>query len=106
MKKFVVALLVAIVTTGGVFAGENPKLVKEIQRKVKVDLSKINLERSKDHFVSVRFKVVNQEIEVLSLRGSKRELTEIMMQELEEMFITTDADPNEVHHFKFRFTKE
>jgi len=106
MKNLVVALFVALLTAGSAFAGGNPKLVKEIQRKVKVDLSKVNLEKSKEHFVTVRFRVIGKEIEVLSVRGSKKELTDLMLEELEEMFITTDADPKEVHHFKFNFTKE
>jgi len=106
MKRFVAALFVAFLTVTPSFAGENPKLVKEIQRKIKVDLSGIRLESSKEHFVMVQFRVVDQEVEVIKVEGSKRELTDLMLEELEEMFITSDADPNEVHQFKFNFSQE
>jgi hypothetical protein len=106
MKKLVVAFIVTLLATSASFAGENPKLIKEIQRKIKVDLSNINLEKSKEHYVTIRFRVVNKEVEVLSLRGSKRELTDMMLKELEEMFISSDADPKKVHQFKFNFSQE
>ena len=51
-------------------------------------------------------KVVEGEIEVLSLRGSKRELTDLMLKELEEMFISSDSNPDKVYHFKFNFSQE
>ena len=106
MKKIVVAFVAAVLTASASFASENRKLVKEIQRKVKVDLSGIHLEKSKEHFVTVRFKVVNGEIEVQSLRGSKRELTDMMLKELEEMFISSNANPDKIYHFKFNFSQE
>ncbi len=105
MKKVVLAFIVALVASTS-FAGENPKLVKEIQRKVKVDLSGIKWEKSKEHFVTVRFRIVNKEVEVLSVKGSKRELTDLMLKELEDMFISSDADPKKIHHFKFNFSQE
>ncbi|XOV68855.1 MAG: hypothetical protein ACFHU9_06655 [Fluviicola sp.] len=106
MKKVVVALFVGLFTISSSFAGENPKLVKEIQRKIKVDLSGIHLEKSKDHFVLVKFKVVDQDIEILNVKGSKEELTDLMLTELEEMFITSDADPGKIYQFKFNFSQE
>lgn len=106
MKKVVVAFIVALLTTSASFAGENPKLIKEIQRKIKVDLSNINLERSKEHYVTIRFRVVNKEVEILSLRGSKKELTDMMLKELEEMFIISSSDPEKVYQFKFNFSQE
>ncbi|XOV68854.1 MAG: hypothetical protein ACFHU9_06650 [Fluviicola sp.] len=106
MKKVIVALVVGFLSISTSFAGENPKLLKEIQRKVKVDLSGIQLEKSKEHFVLVKFKIVNNEIEVLNVKGSKKELTDLMMEELEEMFITSDSDPKKTYHFKFNFANE
>lgn len=106
MKKVVVAFIVAVLTASASFAGENPKLVKEIHRKIKIDLSGIHLEKSKEHFVTVRFRIVNQEVEILNLRGSKRELTDLMIKELEDMFISSDADPKKVYQFKFNFSQE
>lgn len=106
MKKVVVLFVVALLTASASFAGENPKLVKEIQRKIKIDLSGISLEKTKDHFVSVRFRIVDKDVEILSVKGSKRELTDLMLKELEEMFITSDADPKKVYQFKFNFSQE
>lgn len=106
MKRFVVAMFVAFLVVSPSFAGENPKLVKEIQRKVKIDLSGIRLDKSKEHFVMVQFKIVDQEVEVIKVEGSKRELTDLMLAELAEMFITSDADPSQIHQFKFNFSQE
>lgn len=106
MKKVVVALFVGLLSISSSFAGENPKLVKEIQRKIKVDLSGIQLEKSKEHFVLVKFKIVDQEIEIVNVKGPKKELTDLMLAELEEMFITSDADPKKVYQFKFNFSRE
>lgn len=106
MKKVVIALFVALLSTTATSAGEDPKLLKEIQRKVKVDLSGIKLEKSREHFVVVHFRIVDKEIEVLDVQGSKRELTDLMLQELEEMFITSNADPKKIYHFKFNFSQE
>ncbi len=106
MKNVVLVLFVGLLSITSSFAGENPKLVKEIQRKVKVDLSGIKLEKSKEHFVVVKFKVVNKEIEILNLKGSKKELTDLMLDELQEMFITSDADPKKIYQFKFNFSQE
>ena len=106
MKKVALALFVAFVSVSSTFAGENPKLLKEIQRKITIDLSGIHLEKSKEHFVSVRFRVVDQEIEIVNLKGSERKLTDLMLCELEEMFINADANPDKIYQFKFRFSQE
>ncbi|MDB2657438.1 hypothetical protein N9Y60_05205 [Crocinitomicaceae bacterium] len=106
MKKVVIALIVGLLSVSTTFAGENPKVLKEIQRKVKVDLSGIHLEKSKKHYVLVKFKIVDKEIEILNVKGSKKELTDLMMLELEEMFISSDADPKKVYQFKFNFSQE
>lgn len=106
MKKVVVALFVGLLSMSASFAGENPKVIKEIQRKIKVDLSGIQLEKSKKHYVLVTFKIVDQEIEILNLEGSKKELTDLMIAELEEMFITSKADASKVYQFKFNFSQE
>ena len=106
MKKFIVALVVGLLSISSSFAGENPKLMKEIQIKVKVDLSGIQLEKSKKHYVIVKFMIVHNEIAVLNVKGSQKELSELMMAELKEMFINSDVDPNKVHHFKFSFSQE
>ena len=85
------------------FAGENPKLFKEIQRKIKIDLSKVDL--SKEKSVIVEFRIVEQRIEIINASGSN-ELREVMLRKLENMLITSDADCNETHYYKFTFMRE
>lgn len=106
MKKVAVAFIVALLTFSNSFAGENPKLLKEIKRKITLDLSKIKLEQSKENFVLVQFRVKNGEIDVINVEGTEEKLTELMLCELEEMFINTKTDPHTIHQFKFTFTKE
>ena len=106
MKKVVVALFVGLLSISSSFAGENPKVVKEIQRKIKVDLSGIQLEKSAEHFVLVKFRIVDQEIEIINVKGSKDELTDLMLAEMEEMFISSNADPKKIYQLKFNFSQE
>jgi hypothetical protein len=106
MKNVVVTMLAFTLSLGSVFAGENPNLFREIQRKIKVDLSEIKLDKTQENFVLVQFQVIDQEIKIVSLTGSKNELTELMICELEEMFINADTDPNKIYQFKFNFTQE
>ena len=106
MKNILIAALISFSTFGMTYAGENPKLLKEIKRKVFVDLSKIKLEKNKEEFVVVKFRVTNQQIEVIDISGSREELTEIMMEELEDMVIRTDAKDATTYQYKFKFEKE
>lgn len=106
MKKIIVALLIAILPIGVSFAGENPKLLKEIQRKITLDLSGINLEKSKENFVIVQFRIVEGSIDIIDMKGSGEELTELMLCELEEMFINTETDSKTIYQYKFTFEKE
>ena len=46
MKKAVVAIVLGLMTMSTSFAGENPKLLKEIKRKLKIDFSKVDLKKS------------------------------------------------------------
>lgn len=87
------------------FAGENPKLLKEIKRKLTIDFSKVDLKNNQDDYVIVQFRIVDQEVEIIDTAGSKK-LQEIMIQELEEMFIISDSECDEVHSYKFSFVNE
>ena len=105
MRKLVAAVVLSLMTMSISFAGENPKLLKEIKRKLTIDFSKVNLKNSKEDFVIVQFRIVDQEVEIIKTEGSQ-ELQEIMVQELEDMFIKSDSDSNEVHQYKFTFSNE
>jgi len=106
MKTILIASLMILFSFGTTLAGENPKLFKEIKRKVFLDLSKVKLENNKEEFVVVKFKVVNQQIEVLEINGSQEELTEMMMKELQEMVIHSDAKDATIYLYRFKFEKE
>ena len=105
MKKLVTAIVLSLMTMSVSFAGENPKLLKEIKRKLTLDLSKVDLKNSKENFVIVQFRVVGQEIEIIKTEGSQ-ELQEMMIEELGDMFIKSDSECDEVHTYKFTFEDE
>lgn len=106
MKTVLIAAFMIFFSCSMTLAGENPKLLKEIKRKSVLDLSNIKLEKNKDEFVIVKFKVSNHQIEVLDIDGSREELTELMMEKLEEMVIKTDAEDATIYQYKFKFEKE
>ena len=103
MKKLIAVFVLSLMSMSLSFAGENPKLFKEIKRKLTLDLSKIDLSQEKS--VTVEFIIVDQEIEILKISGSE-ELQEIMVKELEEMFIKSDSECDEIHQYKFSFKSE
>jgi len=106
MKKLIIAFAAIILTSGFTFADGNPKLLKEIARKIKVDLSDLNLEKSKEHFVIVQFRVLHGTVDLIDVQSTGQELTELMVCELEDMFINAKADPQTIYQYKFTFEKE
>lgn len=106
MKTFLMTALIILFTNGISIAGENPKLLKEIKRKVFLDLSNVNLEKNKQEFVVVKFKVTNHQIQVVDIDGTREELTEMMTKELQEMVIHTDAEDATIYQYRFKFEKE
>lgn len=106
MRKVLVTLGMALVTFSSVLAGENPKLLKEIQRKITLDLSKVSLDKDAENFVLVQFRVVNQEVHIVDIKGSREELNELMLCELENMFIHAETDSQTIYQYRFTFQKE
>jgi hypothetical protein len=105
MKKLVALFALSLLTVSTSIAGENPKLWKEINRKLKVDVSQIDFSKSKRNSVVVKFHVVNNEIEILDAEGSD-ELRALIVQKLEEMDIKSTAGVNEVYQYRFNFRSE
>jgi hypothetical protein len=91
---------------GNAYAENNPKLLKEIKRKIFLDLSKVDFSKSQKDFVIVKFKVTNHQIEIVDIEGSRDKLTKLMMKELKEMVIQTDAKSATTYQYKFNFEKE
>ncbi|MFT6500292.1 MAG: hypothetical protein ACJASQ_000399 [Crocinitomicaceae bacterium] len=105
MKKLVAAVVLSLMTMSVSFAGENPKLLKEIKRKLTIDFSKVDLDDNQENYVVVRFRIINQEVSIIETKGSK-ELEILMIDELQQMFIKSDSDSNVIHTYKFNFENE
>lgn len=105
MKKLVAVIVLSLMTISTSFAGENPKLWKEINRKLKVDVSNVDFSSSKKNFVVVKFRIVNNEVEILDAEGSE-ELRLLIIQKLEQIEIKASADENEVYRYRFNFRAE
>lgn len=105
MKKLVAIFVLSLVAVSTSFAGENPKLFKEINRKLKVDVSEMQLSKVHKNYVVVKFKIVNGEIEILGAVGSE-ELRQMIVDKLEAMEIDTKADNSKVYRYKFNFRAE
>lgn len=106
MKTILITTMMVLFSFGITYAGENPKLLKEIKRKTFLDLSDFKFEKNIQEFVIVKFRVTDQQIEVINIEGSREELTEMMMKKLEEMVIRTDAEDAATYQYKFNFEKE
>ena len=105
MKKLIAAIVLSLITVSVSFAGENPKLWKEINRKLKVDVSQVTLSKVHKNYVVVKFKIVNGDIEILGSLGSE-ELRLMIVDKLEEMDIVSEADDSKVYRYKFSFRAE
>lgn len=105
MKKLITIFVLSLVAVSTSFAGENPKLFKEINRKLKLDASKVKLSKVHKNYVVVKFKIVDGEIEILGAVGSE-ELRQLIVQKLESMEIDAEANESKVYRYKFNFRRE
>ena len=106
MKNVVVLLLMTLISSATI-AGENPKdLYKEINRKVYLDLSQIELDAQQKNYVEVQFKVVDSVIKVINVNGSMPKLESMITEELSKMNISSDCDEEIVHNYRFTFERE
>lgn len=106
MKKVLLTALITLFIASVGFSNNEPKLLKEIKRKITLDISKVNLKKSKKEFVIVKFSVTDGKINIIDISGSLEELTQLMMKELEEMMIRTEIKDAATYQFKFNFEKE
>ena len=103
MRKVAVLFVMGLLTMSAGFASGNPDLYNEIEKKVIVDLSKIQLDDS--NFVMVRFKIVNNGIEIQDISSSSKELKEIMLKELNDIRVDSDCVENKTYIYRFTFEK-
>ena len=105
MKKLIAAIVLSLITVSTSFAGENPKLWKEINRKLKVNVSQASLSKVHKNYVVVKFKIVDGEVEILGSLGSE-ELRVMIVEKLEDMDIVSESEATKVYRYKFSFRAE
>lgn len=105
MKKVIVFFAALFISVSS-FAGNGPTLAKEIRNKAFIDLSSISLDVFNRDFVSVKFKIVDGEIEILKINGSQDVLEERVQEKLESMQIDSDYEEDKVYVLKFKFEVE
>jgi len=104
MKKLIVLCVVSLLTISSSFATKNPELVQEIERKVIVDLSGVELDEYNTDYVLVDFKIIDDEIKIVEINGTSAELKEIIIKELCE--IEVDSEYNSKYTYRYKFTFE
>ena len=105
MKIIAIFFALSLITMSNSFAGGNPDLVREIEKKVKIDLRKVELNDAKTDYVMVSFRIINDEIKVVEIGGSTQELKEIVIKELYAIHVDSDYSPNKTYVYRFTFVK-
>lgn len=103
MKKLIVLFAVLLLTVSSSFATKNPELVREIQSKVIVDLSRVDLDEYNPDYILVEFKIIDDEINILEINGTSKELKEMIIKELCEIEVDSNYNSNFTYRFKFTF---
>lgn len=103
MKKLAVLFVSIILSISATFAGHNPELSEEINQKVIVDLSGVELNQEIKDFVIVRLKIINGTIEIQGVQGSTFELEKIISDKLNSLKIEADCDEDQQFAYKFTF---
>jgi|TARA_R110000737_G_scaffold61221_1_gene88270 hypothetical protein len=105
MKNVALILAMGFLMISTAFAGNNPSLKKLLNRKIKIDLSHIELDKYTPDYVNVSFKIVNGEIEITEIHGSQPELKKEITKALEKLDITCEYEEGETYQYKFTFEK-
>ena len=103
MKKliFIVAILVSNISLG---AGVQP-LKEEINNKLILDLSEVNLDENNQDFVVVNFQICNGEIEISEITGTQNQLVEKVKRKLSQLNIEANYNESFLYQYKFTFEK-
>lgn len=105
MKKLAVLFVSCVLSISATFAGNNPEVSEEINQKVIVDLSDVELNQEAQDFVIVRLKIVNGAIVIQGVQGSTLELEKIILEKLNTIEIEADCDEDQLFAYKFTFEK-
>lgn len=106
MKKVIVLLVLSALTMSASVSSKNPELSKEIERKIVVDLSDVELDEYSPDFVIVSFRIVANEIKILEINGTSKVLKERIIQELYDIKVESDHSEHQTYHYKFTFQKK
>ena len=105
MKKVIVLIVMSVLTLSSSFASVNPDLRKEIEKKVIVDLSKVELNESNLDYVMVSFSIENGKIIIQNINSSNSELKEIILKKLYRLNIESECNELQTYNYKFTFEK-
>ena len=104
MKKLIVVFVVGLLSASFSFAAE-PSLSEEINDKVIIDLSNVELDQYSQDYVLVSFKIVSGQIIINGVRGTQAILKKMIVKELSSMRIESNYEPNATYRYKFTFKK-
>ena len=105
MKKLVVLFVIGLLTMSTGFEKGIPDLVREIEKKVIVDLSNVELSEVHPEYVIINFKIVNGQINIQGINGTSEELKEIITKELYEIHIDSEYSEDKSYIYRFTFEK-
>lgn len=101
-KLSLLGLILLLGTTA--FAGSvNPELVKEIEKKVFVELDGMEINRTAKDYVIVSFRIVHGSIKIMEVNGSNKQLKEKMIEKLCDLQVESNYDPGKTYNYKFTF---
>ena len=105
MKSVIVLIVISVLSISTSFASVNPELRKEIERKVIVDLSKVDLNESNLDYVMVNFSIEQGKINIQEISSSNSELKEIILKKLYGLNIESESNEQQMYTYKFTFEK-
>lgn len=100
------ALITMLLISSISFGKVNPILKNELQEKIIIDLSEIELDNNKEDYVEVAFTVTNGEIDIISIYETQLELVEKVKNKLTLLALEGEYDANTTYSFKFTFEKQ
>ena len=103
MKTKLVIAMMFLGFTSFAGNGEPGGLLKELKKKVFVDLNGVEINKSKKDYVIVSFRIVEGEIKILEVNGTNKYLKEKMIEKLCSLNVESTYDPGKTYNYKFTF---
>lgn len=101
MSVLVAMLFMGITSFAG--NGEPGGLLKELKKKVSVDLNGMEINKTKKDYVIVSFRIVDGEIKILEVNGTNKYLKDKMIEKLCSLNVESTYDPSKTYNYKFTF---